>query len=425
MYTHDYPSPYVILLNIISTGVTIMKYLLVLADGMADYKISGLGDRTPLQVARTPNMDRLAPSAEIGLVQTIPAGFPPGSDVANLSVMGYAPEKYYTGRSPLEAVSMGVELGPNDLAIRCNLVTLSAEPEYGDKSMVDYSSGEISSAESAVLIAALKKELDNEEFSFHAGISYRNLLIWKNGAEKSLRLTPPHDISSRQVGDYLPQGADSNALMELMRKSERILARHPVNQERRSRGLNPATSAWLWGHGTRPALDSFQDKYGVRGSVVSAVDLVKGLGICAGLRPIKVEGATGAIITNFAGKAEAALNELRQGQDFVYLHIESPDEAGHQGELEKKIWAIEQVDKEVVGRVIDALDQFDDIRIMIAPDHPTPIAVRTHTSEPVPFLIYDKNHPYPSPVTGYDEEGALAGKLYESGPLLMERFIKG
>lgn len=402
-----------------------MKYLLILADGMADYKISELCDRTPLQVARTPNMDRLAPSAEIGLVRTIPAGFPPGSDVANLSVMGYAPEKYYTGRSPLEAVSMGVELGPNDLAIRCNLVTLSAEPEYGDKSMVDYSSGEIPSSESATLIGALKKDLDNEEFCFHAGISYRNLLIWKNGAEKSLQLTPPHDISGRQVGNYLPQGTDSNALMELMLKSEKILSNHPVNKERQAQGLNPATSAWLWGHGTRPALDSFQDKYGVRGSVVSAVDLVKGLGICAGLKPVKVEGATGAIITNFAGKAKAALNELRQGQDFVYVHIESPDEAGHQGELEKKIWAIEQVDKEVVGRVIDALDQFDDIRLMIMPDHPTPIAVRTHTSEPVPFLIYDKNQPYQSPVAGYDEESALTGRLYESGPQLMERFIKG
>jgi len=411
--------------NIISTEVAFMKYLLILADGMADYKIPELGDRTPLQAARTPNLDRLASSAEIGLVWTIPAGFPPGSDVANLSVMGYAPEKYYTGRSPLEAVSMGVELGPNDLAIRCNLVTLSAEQEYGDKSMVDYSSGEISSAESAVLIAALKKELDNEEFCFHAGISYRNLLIWKNAAKKSLQLTPPHDISSRQVGGYLPQGEDSSALKELMLKSEKILAGHPINKERQAQGLNPATSAWLWGHGTRPALDSFWDAYGVRGSVVAAVDLVKGLGICAGLKPIKVEGATGAIITNFAGKAEAALNELRQGQDFVYVHIESPDEAGHQGELEKKIWAIEQVDTEVVGRVIGALDQFDDIRIMVVPDHRTPIAVRTHTSEPVPFLIYDKKHPYPSPVAGYDEESALAGKFYESGPQLMERFIKG
>ncbi|MEQ8201377.1 MAG: cofactor-independent phosphoglycerate mutase [Syntrophomonadaceae bacterium] len=402
-----------------------MKYLLILADGMADYKIAELGDRTPLQAARTPNLDRLALSSEIGLVRTIPEGFPPGSDVANLSMMGYAPEQYYTGRSPLEAVSMGVELGPNDLAIRCNLVTVSAEPEYGDKTMVDYSSGEISSAESAVLIAAVKKELDNEQFSFHAGISYRNLLIWKNGAGKSLQLTPPHDISGRKVGGYLPQGADSNPLLELMVKSERILAQHPINEERRARGHNPATSIWLWGQGTRPALDSFRDKYGIRGSVVSAVDLVKGLGICAGLKPVTVAGATGAIITNFAGKAEAALNELKQGQDFVYLHIESPDEAGHQGELEKKIWAIEQVDKEVVGRVIAALDQFDDIRIMIAPDHPTPIAVRTHTSEPVPFLIYDKNHTYPSPLTVFDEESALLGRFYESGPQLMERFIKG
>lgn len=401
-----------------------MKYLLILADGMADYKISELGGRTPMEAARTPNMDRLAAMAEIGLVRTIPAGFPPGSDVANLSVMGYAPEQYYTGRSPLEAVSMGVRLGENDLAVRCNLVTLSADQKYSDKSMDDYSSGEISSAESSALMAALKEELDSAQFSFHAGISYRHLLVWKDGLGRDLQLTPPHDITGRKIGTYLPQGADGSQLLDLMKKSETILQAHPINEKRRTKGLNPATSIWLWGQGGRPALDSFKEKYGIEGSVVSAVDLVKGLGICAGLNPVKVEGATGAIVTDFAGKAEAALNELRRGQDFVYLHVESPDEAGHQGELEKKIWAIEQVDQEIVGRVIDALDRFEELRILIMPDHPTPISVRTHTSEPVPFLLFDKNRPVHGGSV-YNEGTALLGSFYDNGPQLMDHFIKG
>lgn len=401
-----------------------MKYLLILADGMADYKISELGDLTPMEAAHTPNMDHLAATAEIGLVRTIPAGFPPGSDVANLSVMGYAPERYYTGRSPLEAVSMGVRLGENDLAVRCNLVTLSADQEYGDKSMIDYSSGEISSAESLALMAALKEKLDSTQFNFHAGISYRHLLVWKDGLGRDLQLTPPHDISGRKIGTYMPQGADSSQLLDLMKRSEKILHAHPINEERRSRGLNPATSIWLWGQGGRPALDSFNEKFGIEGSVVSAVDLVKGLGICAGLKPVKVEGATGAIVTDFAGKAEAALDELRRGQDFVYLHVESPDEAGHQGELEKKIWAIEQIDQEIVGRVIDAMDQFEELRILIMPDHPTPISVRTHTSEPVPFLLYDKNHSSRGGSV-YNEGTALVGSFYNDGPQLMDHFIKG
>ncbi len=401
-----------------------MQYLVILADGMADYRIEELGNQTPLQYAQTPNMDLLAPSSEIGMVRTIPDGFPPGSDVANLSVLGYAPQKYYTGRSPLEAVSMGVDLGANDLALRCNLVTLSDENNYSAKTMLDYSSEEITSAESALLIADLKKALDSADFTFHAGISYRNLLIWKDGVSKSLNLTPPHDISGRKVADHLPAGADSNPLMDLMLKSQDILINHPINQSRRSRGLNPANSIWLWGQGSKPALDSFGDKYQIKGSVVSAVDLVKGLGICAGLHPVRVEGATGAIVTNFAGKAEAALAELKRGQDFVYLHIESPDEAGHQGELAKKIWSIEQIDKEVVSRVIAALDSFKELRILLIPDHPTPISVRTHTEDPVPFMLYDKNRPFESGIEHYNEETAGLGRFFESGPLLMDHFIK-
>ena len=402
-----------------------MKYLLVLTDGMADYKISELGNKTPLQFAKTPNMDKLAALSEIGRVKTIPLNYPPGSDVANLSVMGYDPRIYYTGRSPLEAVSMGVALGPHDLALRCNLVTLSAETDYRDKTMMDYSSGEITSAESAQLVATLKNELDSQTFSFHAGISYRHLVVWKNGMGKSLKLIPPHDISGKDIRDYLPGGLDSSPLLDLMVKSEAILSNHPVNQTRREKGLNPATSIWLWGEGTKPALDSFQDKYHLQGSVVSAVDLVKGLGICAGLTLVKVEGATGGIVTNFAGKARAALDELQRGQDFVYLHIESPDEAGHQGELEKKIWAIEEIDREVIGLLMSELDNFEDIRVLILPDHPTPLAVRTHTSEPVPFMLYDKNHPVQSSVAAYDEDTALSGRFFESGPELMDYFIFG
>lgn len=401
-----------------------MQYLVILADGMADYKIQKLGNQTPLQYAQTPNMDRLAPSAELGMVRTVPDGFPPGSDVANLSVLGYAPEKYYTGRSPLEAVSMGVELGAKDLALRCNLVTLSEESNYDEKTMIDYSSGEITSAESALLIADIKKALDCPEFTFYAGISYRHLLIWKDGVSKLLKLTPPHDISGQKIADYLPGGADSVPLMDLMLKSQQVLIDHQVNQSRRLRGLNPATSIWLWGQGSKPALDSFGDKYQIRGSVVSAVDLVKGLGISAGLLPVKVEGATGGIVTNFAGKAEAALAELKRGQDFVYLHIESPDEAGHQGELEKKIWSIEQIDKEVIGRVIADLDSFKELRILLIPDHPTPISVRTHTKDPVPFMLYDKEHPFKSGAKRYNEETACAGRFFENGPQLMDHFIK-
>lgn len=404
-----------------------MKYLLILADGMADYKISQLGNKTPLEYAHTPNMDRLALSADIGMVKTIPPHYPPGSDVANLSVMGYDPAHYYTGRSPLEAVSMGVSLGDRDLALRCNLVTLSTESQYQDKTMLDYSAGEITSLESAQLIAALQDELNNEEFAFHAGISYRHLLVWKDGRDKSIKLTPPHDISEQKIFNYVPGGLDGALLLDLLLRSESVLSDHPVNQIRREKGLNPATSIWLWGEGTRPALDSFQDKYQLRGSVVSAVDLVKGLGICAGLTPIQVAGATGGIVTDFAAKARAAIDELKRGQDFVYLHIESPDEAGHQGELEMKIWAIEQIDAKVVGLVIDHLGDFEDLRVLILPDHPTPISVRTHTSEPVPYLLYDKNkNASAKPLAGaYNETSALSGHFFDQGYRLMDYFIFG
>ncbi|MEQ8175351.1 MAG: cofactor-independent phosphoglycerate mutase [Syntrophomonadaceae bacterium] len=402
-----------------------MKYLVILADGMADYKINDLGGRTPLQYARTPNIDALAKDSRIGLVSTIPANFPPGSDVANLSVLGYDPSRYYSGRSPLEAVSMGVELAENDLALRCNLVTLSAENDYAAKTMIDYSSGEISSSDSGQIIKTLQESLNGSNFSFYPGISYRHLLVWKGGRGKDLHLTPPHDISDRVVGEYLPGGSDSQILLDLMQRSVPILVGHPVNIERVKAGLKPATSIWFWGEGHKPALTTFEKRYGLNGSVIAAVDLVKGLGLCAGLNPVVVPGATGGIETNFAGKARAALDELKRGQDIVYLHIESPDECGHQGSISKKVWSIEQIDSQVVGLVRQELDSLSDVRIMLLPDHPTPIAIKTHSREPVPYLVFDSRQPFAEGPDVYDEDAAQAGLHVKEGHQLMDLFIKG
>lgn len=401
-----------------------MQYLLILADGMADYSIAELGNMTPLQYAKTPSIDLLAANSMIGLVKTIPDGLKPGSDVANLSVMGYDPGKSYSGRSSLEAVSMGVELGECDLALRCNLVTLSDNAEYADRIMADYSCGEISTEHAAIFIDELEKNLGNASFEFHAGISYRHLLVWKNGTDKKLLLTPPHDVSDRVIAPYLPQGTDGAILLDMMKQSADILSCHPLNKARIEQGLKPATSAWFWGEGRKPSLQSFRDKYGLSGSVVTAVDLVRGLGISAGLTPIKVEGATGGVHTNFAGKARAALDELKRGQDFVYVHIESPDEAGHQGSLESKIWSIEQIDQHVFGEILRQLDSFKDLRIMLLPDHPTPISLKTHTSEPVPFMIYDKTHPQINPHLVYNEvTSAAGGRIIANGHELMDLFI--
>jgi len=402
-----------------------VKYLLILADGMADYEIAVLDNKTPLEYAQTPNIDYLAKTSIIGKAATIPEGFPPGSDVANLAVMGYDPQVYYTGRSPLEAVSMGIELSDTDLALRCNLVNLSAEDNYHDKTMLDYSSGEISTAESGELIKALQEELGSEDIRFYPGISYRHVVVWKNALGKKLMLTPPHDISDRVVGEYLPAGKDGHILLNLMKKSYDILKDHPVNMKRSSAGENPANSAWFWGEGSKPAMDSFTSLYGLNGSVVAAVDLVKGLGICAGLESIDVEGATGAVETNFAGKARAALDELKRGKDFVYLHIESPDESGHQGNVKSKIWSIEQIDREVLGLVISELDQFKELKIMVLPDHPTPLSIRTHSRDPIPFMIFDKNNPVEDGIGVYNEKYADEGMFFLDGYKLMEYFITG
>lgn len=401
-----------------------MKYIVVLGDGMADYKVPQLGDRTPLQCAKKPNIDYLAANGEVGMVKTIPDGIHPGSDAANLSVLGYDPKVYYTGRSPLEAVSMGVELSASDLAFRCNLVTLDIKDDYESAVMVDYSSDEITTAEAAELIKAINSELSDDEFRFFPGISYRHCMVWSKGFG-ARELTPPHDILEKRIDRYLPKGDNGNVMLEMQKKSYNILKDHPINRARIARGLRPANSIWLWGEGKKPALPNFNDKYGVKGSVVSAVDLIKGIGICAGLDSIDVEGATGNIDTNFVGKAQAALNELKNGKDFVYVHMEAPDECGHRFEIENKVKAIELIDSQVVGTLLKGLADFDeDYSILVLPDHPTPLSLRTHTAEPVPYLIYRKGFEAPSGVTGYDEFQALRSNIFiDKGHTLMDRFL--
>ncbi|MCX8131769.1 MAG: cofactor-independent phosphoglycerate mutase [Clostridia bacterium] len=402
-----------------------MKYVVILGDGMADYPVPQLNNRTPLQCAKKPNIDYLAKHGETGLVKTIPQGIAPGSDAANLSVMGYNPKLYYTGRSPLEAVSMGVELSDTDVAFRCNLVTLSDEEEYTDKVMIDYSSDEISTEEASQLIKSVNEHLKNKTMVFHAGISYRHCMVWQDGPT-GLNLTPPHDILERKVSGYLPLGEYGKTLLDMMVASNRFLKGHPVNKARTEKGLRPANSIWLWGEGKKPAIPKFTDKYGINGSVISAVDLIKGIGMCAGLKSVDVEGATGNIHTNFSGKAEAALKELSEGQDFVYVHVEAPDECGHRYEIENKVRSIELIDEKVVGPILKGLEKYKEYRVLVLPDHPTPLSLRTHTSEPVPYILYQKDCSSISQVTGYDEfQAKETGLLITEGYTLMDKFIKG
>ena len=383
-----------------------MKYIVVLGDGMADYPISELKNKTPLQTANKPTIDSLANHAEIGLCQTVPEGFKPGSDVANLSVMGYDPHECYTGRSPLEAVSIGIDLKDTDVTLRCNLVTLSDEENYEDKRMLDYSAGEISTAEAKELITFLKDHFDNEKFTLYAGVSYRHCLVADHGSTGH-ELTPPHDITGKPVKGHLPQGPDAKLYLEMMKRSAELLKNHPVNKARIAAGKNPANSVWFWGEGTKPKLANFEQKFGKKGAVISAVDLVKGIGILAGMKIIDVPGATGNYDTNFAGKAQAALNELSQGTDFVYIHMEAPDECGHQGDVAHKIYSIEQISETVVKRLLEGLKESGEtFRILICPDHPTPISVRTHVSDPVPYLLYSSDEKNSSGVCSYDELSA-------------------
>lgn len=399
-----------------------MKYVLILGDGMADYPLQQLDNKTPLQYAHKPNIDFLAQNGEVGMVKTIPDGIPPGSDAANLSVMGYNPKEFYTGRSPLEAVSMGISLTDTDVALRCNLVTLSESEEYKDKIMLDYSSDEITTSESKELILAVNDTLKTDNISFYPGISYRHCMVWKNGP-LGLNLTPPHDILEKKITPYLPKN-NAGILLDLMMKSYDILKDHRVNKARIAKGLKPANSIWLWGEGKKPFLPEFYDKYKVSGSVISAVDLIKGIGILAGLNVIEVEGATGNIHTNFVGKAQAALKELDEGRDFVYLHLEAPDECGHRYEIDNKVKSIEMIDDLVVGTILKGLEKYDDYKVMILPDHPTPLSLRTHTSDPVPYIIYRKAQITKSGITGYDEDQALkTGLAFSEGHKLMDYFL--
>lgn len=363
-----------------------MKYVVILGDGMADEPIEALDGRTPLEAAKTPTMDQLAKDAEIGLLKTIPDGMKPGSDTANLAVLGYDPKEYYTGRSPLEALSIGVPMEDTDVALRCNLVTLTEEEPYEEKRILDHSSSEISTEDADVLLDAVKKELQSENYQFYTGTSYRHCMIWKNGTV--VELTPPHDYLTEVIHPYLPQDA---MLREMQKRSYEILANHPINQERRAKGLNPANSLWFWGAGTKPMLSAFSEKYGKNGAMISAVDLLKGIAVGAKMKVIEVPGANGGLHTNYEGKAEAALKALLQdGMDFAYVHLEAPDEMGHQGSLERKLQAIENLDHRIIRLVKDGLDASgEDYRMLVLPDHPTPLRIRTHSAEPVPYLLYD------------------------------------
>lgn len=402
-----------------------MKYLVIVGDGMADYPLPELDQKTPLQYARTPGFDRLAAAGELGLVQTIPGQMPPGSDTANLSVLGYDPETYYTGRSPLEAASLGVELAPGDVSFRCNLVTLSSEKEYAEKTMTDYCSGEITSREAAELMALVRERYAGEEFSFHDGFNYRHLLVWHGGPD-GWALTPPHDISGQAIGPYLPGGEQGRRLREMMADSYSFLAAHPVNRRRVEQNLNPANSLWIWGAGRRPQIPLFREKYGLRGAVISAVDLVKGLGVLAGLEPILVEGATGNIDTNYKGKADAAYDALLGDYDFVYLHIEAPDECSHRFERDNKIRAIELIDSKVVLPLLERLENSgEQFKVMLLTDHATPLSTGTHTRDPVPFTIYEPGKALPPRERFFDEESAAAtGLVFEQGYGLMDAFIR-
>lgn len=399
-----------------------MKYVVVLGDGMADEPIEALGGKTPLAYANTPVMDKLSKMSEIGMVHTIPDGMKPGSDTANLSVMGYDPKKYYSGRSPLEALSIGVDMKDTDVAIRCNIVTISEEDvPFEEKTIIDHSSSEISTEDCAVLLKEVMKELANETYQFYVGTSYRHCLIWDKGSV--VELTPPHDVLGRVIGEYLPEDA---ALKEMMKKSYDILVNHPINIERKKQGLNPANCCWFWGAGTKPMLSSFEEKTGKKGMMVSAVDLLKGIAVGAGMGTVEVEGANGGLHTNYAGKVDAAAKALlEEDYDFVYIHVEAPDEMGHQGSVERKVQAIEYLDEKVIGPMCEKLEQAGaDFRMLVLPDHPTPIRVRTHTSDNVPYMLYDSTAKQDNAWNYNEEEAKNSGNLETVGHKLIDKLLQ-
>lgn len=400
-----------------------MKYVVVLYDGMADYPVDALDGKTPMMVAKKPNFDALAKKSEVGLIRTVAEGLKPGSDVANMSVMGFDPKKYYTGRSPLEAVSIGVKLNDDDVTLRCNLVTLSDEENYEDKTMVDYSAGDIGTKEAAEIMKSVEEFFGNEIYTYYSGVQYRHCLVVKGGTTELGNMTPPHDISGRVVGSYLSTHENARPLVDMMKRSYDFLMQHPVNKERIARGEKPANSIWLWGEGRKPILPSFESLYGKKGAVISAVDLLKGIALSADMAAPDVEGATGYIDTNFEGKAQEAVKQLESGKDFVYIHFEAPDECGHRNEPHNKVRAIELIDEKVLPVITEALEKYDDYKIMILPDHPTPIATMTHASDPVPYMIYHKNGEVEGVDTINEETAKNTGNFIDDGPSVMAKFL--
>lgn len=398
-----------------------MKYIVVLGDGMADEPLPELGNKTPLMAAVTPQLDQLAHKSELGMAYTIPEGMKPGSDTANLAVLGYNPRLYYSGRSPLEALSIGVDMKASDIALRCNLVTLTEDDKpYELKSILDHSSGEISTEDAAILLEAVRKELENDIYKFYVGTSYRHLTIWDQG--EVVDLAQPHDILGRVIGEYLPKEA---ALKEMMRKSYDILNNHPLNMERKARGLNKANSLWFWGAGTKPLLASFEEKNHKKGAMISAVDLLKGIAVGAGMKVIEVPGANGTLHTNYEGKALAAVKALLQDNyDFVYIHVEAPDEMGHQGSIDNKIKAIEYLDQRVIKVVMEEMEKSGvAYRMLVMPDHPTPIRLRTHTSDPVPYLLYDSTSHQNNPWVYNEAEGKTSGNVVREGYTVISKLF--
>lgn len=407
-----------------------MKYIILLGDGMADLPVEQLNNKTPLESANKPYMNNIAALGEMGLVKTVPEGYAPGSDVANLSVMGYDPTVYYTGRSTLEAIGMGIDVRNGDCTFRCNLVSLAYGDEYENAIMLDYSAGEISTRESAVLIHDIQKELGDSELSFFPGISYRHCLTAHKDAFE-VTMTPPHDITNQNIAAYLPSGNDGEKFLTLQKASRLILENHPINQKRIAGGLRPANSIWLWGQGTKPSMPLYKKEYNMQGAVITAVDLIKGIAKCAGMKIYEVEGATGNIHTNFIGKANAAVQALTEGADMVYLHIEAPDECGHQGDVQNKVKSIEIIDSVVLKTLLENVDVIGNFRLLCLPDHPTPLALMTHTSEPVPYILYDITKENSKKILeGHTIEGEYTednakktGIFYASGPALFKRFI--
>lgn len=398
-----------------------MKYIVVLGDGMSDEPIAALGGKTPLEYANTPAMDELASKGEMGMVQNVPAGMSPGSEIANLSVMGYDPLTDFTGRSPLEALSVGVEMEPDDIIFRCNLVTLTQEEPYGQKTILDHSSGEIATADADILMDAIRENFNDEQFQFYTGTSYRHIMVWKHG--RLAKLEPPHDHLTKVIGPYLPQEPVLRAFME---KSFEILNDHPLNVKRAAEGKNKANSLWYWGAGTRPNLRSFEEKTGLKGAMVSAVDLLKGIAVGADMKVCHVEGATGSIDTNWEGKAQAAIDALlKDGCDFVYIHVEAPDEMAHQGLTEEKVKSIEYLDSRVIAPVKKAMEEAgEDYRMLILPDHPNLLRLRTHVGDPVPYVLYDSTRERKSAARYGETEARATGIFEPKGHKLMERFLQ-